>query len=560
MKKIFAILVSALMLLSAAACTSDTGTFEEIDAKALPSKLDLRDFEGKNYVTPVKTQRFGDCWAFAQAGAAEISYLFASDLGVPAGEPNEYVDFSEKYITWYVFHGITGDDVATGKVRASQVGEGFDPGEAEKDLPVAAYIIGGENAGNVNLFGDGFGPVDESVVVDGEYPYAYDDEAEVAWNLPLNAEYRNAPVKGILRGTCVLPEIVEIGADGSFSVSEEGLNAVKYELNQGRGVSFGLFSTHGGFNVKNRAAYYEGEVKTDHAVTVVGYDDDFPKESFTRQNYDGDDIPGSTPPGNGAFIIKNSWGILSDDENDDGYLYLSYYDHSITTPLSYAFDGADTVKHPSPSYDQYDLMMTQWYGTTDYDGETKTANVFDAEQDESLYQIAYTTAMPKTEVTYEIYRNPESGNPSSGKLLEKGVNRHTFAGYHRIDLKEEYGLKKGETYAVVLTMRRVTDAEGSMVYTEVFPYSTEFFEGMTVRGIVNKGESYLYTDGKWSDMTETADSLTEHAYTQLNEKLGDKEDTHASLDSKTTFTFDNYPIKAILAPSDEAKASDAAAP
>lgn len=34
--------------------------------KDLPSKLDLRDYNGKNYVTPVKLQDpYGSCWAFA---------------------------------------------------------------------------------------------------------------------------------------------------------------------------------------------------------------------------------------------------------------------------------------------------------------------------------------------------------------------------------------------------------------------------------------------------------------------------------------------------------------
>lgn len=141
-----------------------------------------------------------------------------------------------------------------------------------------------------------------------------------------------------------------------------------------------------------------------------------------------------------------------------------------------------------------------------------------------------------------------SGTPSSGKLLEKGVNRHTFAGYHKIDLKGEYPLKKGERYSVVLTMKRSGD-DGSVVYTETFPYSTKFSTGLNVKGIVNRGESYLYHDGKWTDMSEMKDSLIEKAYRQLNEKLGSKETfTSISLDSKDTFTIDNYPIKAILAP------------
>ena len=103
MKKLLAVILSALTLCTVTACSSGSGTpsaeedFTEIDAAKLPSKVDLRNFEGKNYVTPVKTQWFGDCWTFSLTGAAEISYLFENDMGVPAGEVNDKVNFSEKF-------------------------------------------------------------------------------------------------------------------------------------------------------------------------------------------------------------------------------------------------------------------------------------------------------------------------------------------------------------------------------------------------------------------------------------------------------------------------------
>ena len=66
------------------------------EAAQLPAKLDLRDLDGVNYVTTVKTQRpFSTCWAFGITGAAEISFLHDNGIGVPAGQINDLVDFSE---------------------------------------------------------------------------------------------------------------------------------------------------------------------------------------------------------------------------------------------------------------------------------------------------------------------------------------------------------------------------------------------------------------------------------------------------------------------------------
>ena len=544
-----AVMMIALMTALLTGCNISKGT-DEIDVTKLPSRFDLRNVDGKNYVTPVKTQRYGDCWTFAMAGSAEIAYLYANDMGVPAGEKNDQVDFSEKYITWYMFHGITKDDVVKGEVRSSQIGEGFDPTIMEKEKgELSAYFIGGMFVQTANLFGTGFGPVDESVKVKDELPYAYNDDSSVEWALPNNAEYRNAPVSALFRDSRILPSPSSMDADGNYRLNTEGLDAIKSELYQGHGVCIALNAEHPGFNSKNRAVYYDGDDEPNHAVVVVGYDDDFPKEKFTRTKSDGTVIEGSTPPDNGALIIKNSWGLTTfDGDIDDGYFYLSYYDHSLLAALSYAFDNNNKAKHTALNIDQYDLMMTIWYGTSEYDAETKMANVFDAEEDESLFQIEYRTSYPDAQVSYEIYKNINKDDPSSGTLLEKGEHTHQYAGSHVIDLNKEYSLKKGERYSIVLTMKR------GETYTEVFPYGTEInwemIKGLKMTGILNPGESFLYTDGKWNDMSERKDSLIDIAYQQCEQVVASDKAIPQLVLNKKNFTVDNYPIKAILAPAE----------
>ena len=100
-------------------------------------------------------------------------------------------------------------------------------------------------------------------------------------------------------------------------------------------------------------------------------------------------------------------------------------------------------------------------------------------------------------------------------------------------------------------MKRMTDEDGKTVYTEVLPYTTEFFEGMTVRGIINKGESYLFTDGKWNDMADMKDSLIDRAYDLCEEELrSDPALPEVQLKGKESMAIDNFPIKAILAPAE----------
>ena len=410
MKKLLIIVLSVLIICSCAACSSDNSSAAGDVAEKLPSKVDLRNYDGKNYVTPVKRQSFSDCWSFSLAGSAEIAYLFANNMGVEAGKPNRNVDFSEKYIAWYMYHGITKDDVVKGKVKASQVGEGFDPTAKERSKPNAVFDIGGEFVHYGNLFGSGFGPVDEKTTVNGKKPYAYKQTSDESWGLPLNSQYRNVPQTAFLRNSLVLPSPATIDSKGKYHFDKDALQAIKSELYKGHGVSLAISTMHSGFIQDNMAVYCDSNNTADHAVVAVGYDDDFPREKFIARDESGKIVKGSLPPENGALIIKNSWGII--DSENDGYFYLSYYDHTICSVMSYEFDSNKNVKHTDINYDQYDLMMTEWYGNRDHKTETKTANVFEAEDDESLFQISYTTSQPDTEVTYEIFKDIKD-TPSS---------------------------------------------------------------------------------------------------------------------------------------------------
>ena len=71
------------------------------------------------------------------------------------------------------------------------------------------------------------------------------------------------------------------------------------------------------YNPKTYAQYVNATEQANHEVAIIGWDDNFPKEKFLV-----------APPGDGAWIIKNSWGP---DFGDNGCMYVSYYDQSLLT-------------------------------------------------------------------------------------------------------------------------------------------------------------------------------------------------------------------------------------
>lgn len=230
------------------------------------------------------------------------------------------------------------------------------------------------------------------------------------------------------------------------------------------------------YNLQNHTYYYNGtSSRANHAIDIVGWDDDYPASNFS-----------SRPPGNGAFIVRNSWGT---GWGESGYFYVSYYDRFIGK------SNAVFTASPLDNFDrvyQYDpLGLVASYGGND---TAWLANVFNATASEQLSAVGLYALAPNTEFNISIYIDPGQGpiNASGPVATVSGV--YYIPGYHTVPIDPAVPLIAGHNFSVV-----------ARVHTPGYryPVAIEYpYTGYSTAAKANSSESYYSGDGNaWSDMT-----------------------------------------------------------
>ena len=211
--------------------------------------------------------------------------------------------------------------------------------------------------------------------------------------------------------------------------------------------------------------YYNYEIDAaNHAICIVGWDDTYPKENFVV-----------TPPGDGAFIIKNSWGTVWGNE---GYFYISYYD------LSLAF-FAPSMTFDLKNNNNYDKLYQHEISYCDSSNHTYSMNKYVA--DENLL-IAAVGAFNYCNSNYDfsILVNGEKRYEQNGT--------YDYSGYVTVELDECIPVMKGDEFAVISK-------------------STQQNLG-TVRIHAQPHVSFVSYDGaEWEDLTENESASMIKVYT-----------------------------------------------
>ena len=386
----------------------------------LPVRYNLAE---NGFVTDVKNQQdSGNCWAFAALASLETCVLKASNKTF-----NFSVENMKNLIEMYSAYGW--------KMETNE---------------------GGYNGMPMGYLASWLGPVNATLD-------PFDDKGTLSPLLDSEMHIQNI---------YVLP------ARTSYTDND----AIKEAILKYGGLYASYYHSAGYLNSKTNAYYDPYTGNGNHAITVVGWDDNYSKNNFY-----------TAPAGDGAFIVKNSWGS---SWGDNGYFYISYYDRVLFAVnkdnQAFTYILNDTVRY-TKNY-QYDVA-----GMTDYLITGKKTvwykNIYNATGNEA---IAAVSTFFNTTVDYEIsiYVNDVL------QLTQNG--RHEGSGYYTIPLKEYVPVAVGDIFKIVVKLANPQNGYAAVPISEQLS---------TTRCYYAPGVSYFSNDGKkWTDLYDYSASAYSHTY------------------------------------------------
>lgn len=529
-------------------------------SSSLPSKYDLRNVDGKKYITNMKDQdELGICWSFASIEQIESYMMLHND------------DF---YATPTLF-STRQMDYAT----AADTFSGFENTEAIKiyddnnEMTQRAIGQGGNYAYSSTIMTHGLSLVDEG---------AKEPWQSLSWTKAELAAYPKFDKSEILNYGNSLYEVdstidypminlaeLDPASAGDQQTRAEFLDDLKTAIIENGGLYVGTQAPEYSCSALNLASgtynktyliRNDGHCVDDsgHAMQVIGWDDDYEYEykyCAGSGKYSGKEVHNygtnvcknsdQTVTGRGAWLLRNSWG------DRVPYMWLAY-DSSDDD-----FAVADDVK-PMASR-TWDNLYSKTMDS--YIAYVTITDVLNFSLPEKLEKIKFKTVSEDGSYVVMIYSGDPVHNDPNLELLDYYIVHTDHPGYYTFDLSNKNIILEGDrTIAVGDYGCLLTGQCESILYAEsisVFTKNVSRAQAMTTEGEgIHISQEDMLPDNQYYGFriystTRNIPSNSEIDYKLYNSRNEDVTDEYfAQLKYNVVATNDVYPeiiVKGTLA-------------
>jgi len=412
-------------------------------ADTLPNRFDLRNVDGISYVSLVKSQQGGTCWAHGTMASMESNLMRTGtwDLVDAFYGP----DLAEYHLDWWNgFNLFFNQDL------------GYYPSEG------LAVHMGGDYRVASAYFSRGDGAV-------------LNDDAPT---------YKSASPRRDTSYTYYYPRTIEW-----YRLEDDlsNIDLIKQKIMDHGAVGTCMFATNLFLDDSSNGSFYQPPSdpnEPNHSIAIVGWDD-----TLT-----------TAAPDPGAWLCKNSWGTdWGADWDGYGYFWISYYDkHAGRNPEMgcVSFQEVEIMKYDSVYYHDYH----GWRDTLDV---REAVNIFVAEARDTLVALSFFAAADSVMYTIGLFRDRASLERGEFVFSQNGSISH--AGFHTIDLDEKAVLMEGDSFFVYLYLDKggqPYDRTSEIpVLLDIPPLYRQTVSSLTsVPSTAALNESIFNIEGTWVDL------------------------------------------------------------
>ena len=446
---------------------------KNLGASAYGDKYDLREsIEGLK----VKNQhQTGSCWAFSYSSMVETTFY-----NKYKGTYKEFSPMHLDYRAAKMYNRKVGDSGSM-LMEMAYSADRYGP-VYESELPFES-VYSETNNSRANYYLSDI----NSVSTDQENEVKIEDMTLIA---AIEKEYTEAGIKYTSGEEEISKDQVNnIRELIKKQIKEKGAITTQFYSDIGVTASDEYISEGNFYNDQTHAYYCNNSSKSvNHALTIVGWDDDYSVENFNQAN---------KPADKGAYIILNSYG---EEFGDSGYFYVSYDDafiEQIMVGIKSLSLYDDENEKPNYTY-QYDELGSNnciTYGTP----YLYAANVFEKKSDTIEYIDEIGLSLQNTEGV-EIYISKDGNLSNFGNPVASCTGSNALEmGYHIVKLASPVKIENNKFAVIVKYIN--TESAGIPIECNLKDSNFSFLSTVYDTASSNAGESFISTDGnQWSDM------------------------------------------------------------